>query len=88
MFVQKEKYPSGHKGTDSKSVRRRKACVGSNPTFSAIRQMARRYGVFSPLVVRKQSENARNDNLLIRIYLSNSEPSTKYNVEGFFVMFF
>jgi len=50
--------------------------------------MARRYGVFSPLVVRKQSENARNDNLLIRIYLSNSEPSTKYNVEGFFVMFF
>ena len=31
-----ERYPSGHKGTHSKCVRRREACVGSNPTLSAI----------------------------------------------------
>ena len=35
-FCRRGKVPKWSKGADSKSVRRRKACVGSTPTLSAI----------------------------------------------------
>jgi hypothetical protein len=72
-----ERYPSGYKGTDSKSVRRREACEGSNPSLSVHKSATFLGRIF---VLRKE-RGRRQTRTSPRPFLHTYAYESEYDVE-------